>query len=376
MWSNIIPILKKGIEKWNSVYFRDGGVDKRLVYIEETNVLSDANIVFYPSVAKTPYDTSDLDYSVIQNTAYPGTTEVIEESCEDGYSSTFSGVEFKHCTKFNITINVREIVKPSASNSILMGKIEKIGTHEIGHVLGLGDIENVRAQDYANGAHSGLRPDLIMSGYYDENYTLDLSYKEIAGVAIFRGIHTDMDHQWLKEIVNNSIRYKCLICNGTTMVEPSGTIIDYGHNGENNHSHIDSDLLIVGKIQYMKYDNHAHYYKKCKYCSYVSVVSDNITYKNVTNNFHTVECNDCNMEWQQEHTYVYDNTNKDIHTSKCQVCNYIGTQSMHIYSWIYIDENKHLNSCIVCDYSSEHIHEYIYDEGLNKNVCVNCGYAK
>lgn len=378
MWSNIVPMLRKGIEKWNHVYFRDGSIDKRLVYLEETTSVNNANIIFYPSVAKSTADTYiNLDYSIEQAEVHPGTTEYVEESCVDAWSSTFSSIESKHCSKYDIIINYREIFKNlyvGLSYDLFVSKIEKIGTHEIGHVLGLGDINNVRSVDNSNSAHIINRPDLIMSREFSENHTIEIPYKEIAGVAIFRGIHTEGEHQWLEENFNNQTRYKCVICNGTTGVRPNGTIIEYGHSSEGSHTHTDSDLIIVGKIEYPKYGNHVHYYKKCQYCSYVEVTSNNISRKYTFDSYHVVECNDCNMEWQQQHHFEYISANDDSHTKRCEVCNYTGSQMMHSYEYIYLDETKHLSRCTVCDFSEYHIHNYQYDEILNKNICNDCGY--
>lgn len=380
MWSNIIPTLRKGIEKWNHVYFRDGSMDKRLVYLEETNSANIANITFYPSVAKSFNEVGfgNLEYSIEQTEVHPGTTEKIEESCIDAWSSTFNSINPKHCTKFDVIINYREIYKDLYQNNIsydlFLSKIEKIGTHEIGHVLGLGDINHVRSVDYSSGAHNQNRPDLIMSREFSENHTTEIPYQEIAGVAIFRGIHTDGEHQWLEENFSNQTRYKCVICNGTTNTRPNNTIIEYGHSGTGTHTHTESDLIVVGKIEYPKYGDHAHYYKKCKYCSYVEVTSNNITHKYAFDSFHVVECNDCNMEWQQQHHFEYISTSDDSHTSRCTICNYTETQMMHSYEYTYLDEIKHLSSCTVCDFSEYHTHKYIYDEVLNKNICEDCGY--
>lgn len=369
MWSNIIPVLKKGIEKWNNVYFRDGSVDRRLVYLEETTNATNANIIFYPSAAKSATDSEyeDLQYTIIQSGVYPATTERVEESCVDGWSSNPIVKYPKHCTEYDITINIREIIKSNMTHSLLLKKIEKIGTHEIGHVLGLADIES---------KENIVRPDLIMSNNnFDETYVLDIPYQEIVGVSIFRGLHTDGEHLWLKEFYNNQTKYKCSICNGTTTTLPSGTIIDYGHSEGESHIHTDDDLMIVGKIQYPKYGDHTHYYKKCMYCSYVSLVSDNMTYKNAMSNGHIVVCDECGIEWQQSHAFVYDSTNDDTHTSRCHICNYIGIQGMHSYVYSYLDETNHLCSCTICEFSKNHTHNYTYDSSLNVNVCEDCGYS-
>lgn len=372
MWSNIKPILRKGVQKWNNVYFRDGSVDKRLIYIEETTSLNNANVVFYPSAAKPSVENEmydDLKYTVIQNSTYTyiGTTEKVDESCVD-LSDTYE--EHQHCTKYQIVINIRELIKEETTHSLLMLKTEKIGTHEIGHVLGLTDIEH-KESSYVS------HPELIMSsGYSDDNHTLDIPYQEVVGVAILRGLHTDEEHQWVEESYNGETRYKCIICNGYTSVNPGGIINSYGHTDGHSHNHEVNELMIVGKIKYAKYGEHYHYYKKCIQCSYVVALSDNISYKNVITNTHTIVCNDCKMEWIKTHTFEYDSTNRDTHTSRCVVCNYLKSQTTHTYVYTSIDDSTHNCYCSICDYSNTFEHDMVYDVDLQKYICVDCGYSE
>lgn len=47
-----------------------------------------------------------------------------------------------------------------------------------------------------------------------------ITYKDLAGVAITRGFHTDSDHRWLKDSNTYNGEYKliCSICNGVNML--------------------------------------------------------------------------------------------------------------------------------------------------------------
>lgn len=139
-WSNIQKSIEESMFKWNNVYFRDNGVDKRLVYLEKTNNINETNVVVYPSALKKVGVNDNYDYSYINDGTYIsdgdvtiGATFEEEESCfavnvgENGSHS--------HCTKYRIIINIREIfLSTRGYKTKFENLMKKLGSHEMGHV--------------------------------------------------------------------------------------------------------------------------------------------------------------------------------------------------------------------------------------------------
>lgn len=369
-WSNMQRLIEDSILKWNNVYFRDNNEDKRVIYIQKTNDLVNANVIIYPSALKNSGDTYDYDYSYVNDNTYIedkdialGYTFPYSESCIDTGNHS-------HCTKFNIIFNLRMIFITTRTNrNEYFHLMDRIGTHEIGHILGLGDISR-------NG--SAVHEELIMSNSLNNisNLVSDIAYQDLVGVAIYRGIHTDDDHKWLKENYTNGIRYRCKICNGYKYDNPGGVMDYYGHNESDidNHVHSDEELMIVGMIKFPDNSEHYHYYRTCKYCSYVDCIAKNIIINIKTNTTHTCSCEDCGYEWTQNHMYEYDLTNKDAHESRCKICDYFKLFENHNFTYSQYDTLTHNLICADCGFETNEIHDMQYDSSIGKDICEDCGY--
>ena len=97
---------------------------------------------------------------------------------------------------------------------------ERTGAHELGHVIGLRDVDLLAI--CGAGSSSDHHEEILM-GYGNDiaDRASDITYKDIAGVAITRGFHTDADHMWLNAGVQSNGTYKliCSICNGVKYVD-------------------------------------------------------------------------------------------------------------------------------------------------------------
>lgn len=124
------------------------------------------------------------------------------------------------------------------SNDIVDFIKDRNGAHELGHVLGLlyVDNEHLCGSNLEDQHHYEL-----LMGYGEEmlDRSSNITYKDIAGVAIARGFHTDSDHKWLNCGLQSDGKYKlvCSICNGVKNVAGlSGYIYQtYGACGGNHN---------------------------------------------------------------------------------------------------------------------------------------------
>ena len=110
------------------------------------------------------------------------------------------------------------------------------GAHEFGHVLGLRDVDdNCSASNITNHHQE------ILMGYGSPmlNRSQNITYKDIAGVAITRGFHTDDDHKWMTDTIISSsgIKMVCSICNAVKYVT-SLSGYDYVILGSCNNNHL------------------------------------------------------------------------------------------------------------------------------------------
>ncbi len=150
---------------------------------------------------------------------------------------------------------------------------ERTGAHEFGHVLGLRDVDVMNLCNFGPSIHSNDdHHEEILMGYGELlGRTSNITYKDIAGVAITRGLHTDADHKWLNCGVQTDGTYKliCSICNGVKYVT---SLSGYTYNTYNacNGNHTLSSGNMMAVASYGTKD-----YYKCKYCRWVAPFSEN-----------------------------------------------------------------------------------------------------
>ncbi len=185
----------------------------------------------------------------------PSSLEAFAATQQTGnYTTIYTGkdnVEHRHYEKWFTQVNIDFFYThtgPDYTSEQVRIRRERTGEHEIGHILGLDDID----------VCCSLNPDHheeLLMGYGDmENRSLNATYKDIAGVAITRGFHTDNDHMWMRRDNGDSIDMICAICNGVKYnVElDSGGLTYQGKTFTEfedciHHGHSNSNMLLVAK---------------------------------------------------------------------------------------------------------------------------------
>lgn len=325
----------ESMKKWNDVYFYSYDDDNILTKHKVVNIVegteSDYNVIIYPITGSNNFAQTIFSY----------TTENLVES---------GAINHYHISEFVMEVNVDSFyVHGSYSQAVIDVVRERTGAHEFGHVLGLCDID---ANNLCNASNQSQHHHELLMGYGSPatNRAVDITYKDIAGVAITRGLHTDSDHKWLNCGLQSDGKYKliCSICNGVKYVNSlSGyTYEAYGACG-------DSHTLSGGNMMAVASYGTKDYYK-CEYCRYVapfdSIVSQSYSKTNYNSSLHKCINNVDGLEYTfyEEHSpYVY--MNKYNHRRSC-LCG-LGVQ---------IAPHAILASDIV--------------SGSNYAPCMGCGY--
>ncbi len=232
----------------------------------------------------------------------------------------------------------------------------------MGHVLGLLDADTygVCQEETATGHHAE-----ILMGYGDLNYrTRDITYKDIAGVAITRGFHTDNDHKWLNCGLQSDGTYKilCSICNGVRYVSSlSGYTYDTYNACNGNHSLSGGNMMAVARY------GTSDYYK-CKYCRYVAPFSS-IVPQNYIKTHHNISLHQCSnsvdglsYNFYESHAFV---------NNYCMGC---GFYHAHSYSpYMYSDYRSHKRTCLCGNYELE-LHYVRYSDIVDGRYanCLGC----
>ena len=250
----------EGMKKWNDVYYYsyDGSGNK--ISNEVINIIEgtadDYNLIIFPS--------TDTGYNARTAPYFSKPFEIV------------NNIEHKHHTKWWMEINLLNIFRNN-------NNVARTGAHEIGHVLGLIDIDKIEKNQHNASYH---HEELIMG--YDRPRQTEISYQDIAGVSITRGFHTDNDHIWmLRTNTNGTKDVICSLCNGvryninTTINSQGKTCYENKevniyksctHYGGSN-----SNMLHVAT-------NGVQDFYKCQYCRYIETVEvyDEITIPNPT----------------------------------------------------------------------------------------------
>ena len=306
---------------------------------------------------------------------YPiaGETSVATFSSINSIEIEGGSVKHNHFTQCEMTIYVENFVKNITDSDPMDYYCEWGPAHEIGHVLGLVDID---VSDYC---HSNSFDDAgndinhhqeLMMGYHGRTLAnKNITYKDIAGVAIARGFHTDSDHKWLNAGQQSDGTYKliCSICNGVRYYSSLNgyTYNSYGQcNGD--HNLIDGNMMAVAS-----YGNKDYF--KCKYCRYVApfdeLVEQQYSYSQFRTDKHRCTSEVVGLE------YFF----TELHTMENEMCTKCG---YHIHSYTdhyqqYTD-TYHLQYCRCGDFSVE-THSYgCYFTPNNKlihNSHCNCGHS-
>ena len=358
------------MKKWNNVYFYfyndDGSVTKNKIINVVEGTKDDHNLSIYPS----SYDTY-----LASTQAVGGKEDVEEKMVGDNI------VDHNHYNQWKMKIYVCYFsFEGEYSNEYVNAVRERTGAHELGHVLGLFDADNECT--IINDHHEEI---LMGYGSPITSRSQDITYKDIAGVAITRGFHTDNDHKWLYCGQNNYGKHRllCSICNGFKEVDSlNGYIYDvYGYC---NGSHTLSSGHMMAVASYGTKD-----YYKCKYCRYVapfsSIVDQEYSKTNYSHTHHKCVnnvsgllytfyeqhnivnnwCSDCN-EYIHSYDNNYESSSTTQHKAYCECGEYVFQN--------HVIQN---NECIACgephthDYSDHFVHE---DSTTHKSYCICGGY--
>ena len=247
-----------GIMKWNDVYYYSYDANGNKVSNKVINIIegtaNDNNLIIFPDVIPDKEDE-------ISGNAYAGFDEDTDDSIEEGHG---------HATKWRIRINLLKILN---NNNVV-----RTGTHEMGHVFGLNDIDGVEKKIHKVSYH---HEELLM-GYASPRQT-EISYQDLAGVAITRGFHTDNDHIWmLRTNTSGTKDVICSLCNGVRY-NINTTINNQGKTCyENKEVNIYKSCTHYGGSNYNMLHvatNGVQDFYKCQYCRHIETVEvyDEIT---------------------------------------------------------------------------------------------------
>lgn len=262
--------------RWNNVYYytyNNGQkvANKVINIIEGTQ--EDHNISIYPVENNSFVNNEKVTYNALTGVA----SVPIEIEGEN------EPIKHNHYDKWYMYVNLYNFYN---NTNTFNQKVEKTristGMHEMGHVLGLRDVDAICYPELPH------HQELLM-GYNNITFrSTTATYKDIAGVAITRGFHTDEDHVWMKRCnPDNTIDLICAQCNGikenVTMdsnnVTYQGKIVNtYGdcvHYGKSN-----SNMLLVAT------DGVRDFFK-CQNCRHIDTVEISEEYI-LNNNFSTI----------------------------------------------------------------------------------------
>jgi len=183
----------ESMKKWNDVYYYSYDENGNMTLHKVINVMEGAdeessNLIIYP----THNDSSFMARAFYSDWA----TLPLE----------INGKMTTHChyDRWWMEVNI-DYFKSSSSSSVYCK--EAAGAHELGHILGIYDVD-----ECCSSSHLAAHHEELIMGYGDSlvDRATDISYKDIAGVSITRGFHTDDDHVWM--LRNNTDGTKDVIC--------------------------------------------------------------------------------------------------------------------------------------------------------------------
>lgn len=340
------------MEKWNNVYFYSydsaGNVVKNKVINIVEGTSTDNNLVIYPY-----YENS----TTFANTRYD------EENVENIEIFEDEKIEHNHISEWYMNVNLYLFyLHGNVTEDMVNNARNKTGAHEIGHILGLRDLDSL---SLCGAGTSDQHHEELLMGYGNIAYrTSDITYKDLAGVAITRGFHTDSDHKWLYVGQQSDGTYKliCSICNGVKYVESlSGYTYDtYNACGE-NHTLSSGNMMAVASY------GTSDYYK-CKYCRYVAPF-ENIVAQDYDKTYYTDALHKCENDvdgleysFYENHTFV---------DNECTGCGFYHTHSYTPYT--YLNNSSHTRYCS-CGETQTKGH-YVMQSAIVDNryaTCLGC----
>ena len=189
------------MKKWNNVYYYSYDENGRKITHKVINIIEgtdaeSSDLIIYPidtEMCKREYNGKNY----IATTSPTSTKIPIQPELTE--------IEHYHYDKWKMLINVDYFYAHSSEGSIDSPEYlplvsssyasinkERNGQHEFGHVLGLKDVDT-----YCDADTNVPHHEEVLMGYGNGNRSTYAKYKDIAGVSITRGFHTDADHKWM-----------------------------------------------------------------------------------------------------------------------------------------------------------------------------------
>lgn len=316
-WLNDLEYYKQiisfGFSKWTliSAYKEDiDGVLQVVPIIEliDVDTLENSSVI-EEHIEVHIYDDRDKDYS--------GSTEFVYDSeiLED--TQYYNGVKHAHYEKCIINLYPASL----GYGAEVLDSLSQTAAHELGHVLGLEDIDSIETEHISEAHHQEL-----LMGYSNEyaNASTEVTYRDMAGTLITRGIHTNSDHKWLFDPVSSMENYKliCSICNCVKYFDSlEGITYDIYKSCGDDHRLESGNMMPVAR--FFNSD-----YIKCKYCKYVESiylsVNQQYMYNGIYNeSTHTLKNNVLGLEYlvEEEHNFEVVLEDGCLKCNQCPVCN-------------------------------------------------------
>ena len=332
------------MKKWNNIYFYSyniyGTLEKHKIITIIEGTCDDHNLTIYPTHEQ-------FNYAV--NTQTDSSRELIGGPSSKHY----------HYSKWAMNVDIDDFYSVTDDDTVQATR-ERTGAHEIGHILGLRDIyKNELCHSNAIYDH---HKEVIM-GDFSPTSALDITYQDIAGVAITRGFHTDNDHKWLNCGLQSDGTYKilCSICNGVRYVSSlSGYTYDNYNACNGIHNLSSGNMMAVAS--YGTCD-----YYKCKYCRYVapfsSIVPQNYIKTSYSDSLHQCSNSVDGLEYNfyESHTFV---------NNYCTGC---GAHNHTYRMYMYYDNKSHRGTCSCGSYELE-AHYVKYSDIVDGRYanCLGC----
>ncbi|MBQ7387104.1 MAG: hypothetical protein IJW03_02945 [Clostridia bacterium] len=336
------------MKKWNDVYFYSYDSSGVLIKHKIINVVegtaSDHNLSIYPKNSSQYF----------ASTGVVGSYELIEPD----------PLDHRHYNEWKMEVYVDNFYAHGGiSNSTVYIARERTGAHELGHIFGLLDLDY---QNLCNAEHSYQHHSEVLMGYGDlmSYRARDITYKDIAGVAITRGYHTDNDHKWLNYGLQSNQKYKlvCSICNGVKNVADLSEY-EYETYGACGNNHILSGGNMMAVASYGTKD-----YYKCKYCRYVASFSAIVSQNYIDKTYYSVKYHRCTNAVDGLE-YVFDETHNFVN-NECTECGFLHTHEYGPY--VYFNNHTHIRYCNCGGYQTAG-HYISENETGNRFVrCLGC----